>query len=508
MSTAKRVCTNSEYRKYWVAAHKGIISCGIGDEAGQNIIVAWKDLEPLPVSWLSFSTWDNVATFRNINVDSYPESADASDQQDDFDYEQFIPGYLKVMEEEAQRNKARAERFNTEFHPPKVDLLPLAPEVKQKVKSVYHGETDGGFITGFNIMSAEEQAKIKARAERFMTTEGESGSKEKEDGDDGDDDDEFNTREKRERRAERFGLPIFEDVNKALTLYHSLMPLTVPRRDIDLIVGKNENGEPLYDSDIRLDALHVYGNLFSVFTKDILSLFKEYGPSHVEWLNDCTVNVVFEDHYSCARALAGLGEEIVVPSLPQGFLPKSMQEDEGEQANNEANASSSTADATTAATNSSSASGDMEATSAVLSALNIFTESEKEDVVDSVEVLGEIKSKGWKVASLAVADRYVLIRPAAHSDIKSEMSTGYRTIKTRRVRYSGNRRNNNSGNDRRRHARRRERDEYDDDQIMQEGEGGEGMAEMNEDDNETQTKRARTDKFNGEFNDGDEVVDE
>lgn len=38
-------------------------------------------------------------------------------------------------------------------------------------------------------------------------------------------------------------------------------------------------------------------------TKDVLQYFEVYGPSHVEWIDDSSCNVVFKDNFSAKRAL-------------------------------------------------------------------------------------------------------------------------------------------------------------------------------------------------------------
>ena len=38
-------------------------------------------------------------------------------------------------------------------------------------------------------------------------------------------------------------------------------------------------------------------------TKDVLKYFEVYGPSHVEWIDDSSCNVVFKDNFSAKRAL-------------------------------------------------------------------------------------------------------------------------------------------------------------------------------------------------------------
>jgi len=63
----------------------------------------------------------------------------------------------------------------------------------------------------------------------------------------------------------------------------------------------------------RPEAVHVYGT-DSMSTRDILSIFSEYGPSHLEWINDSSCNIVWMDSESAARVVWVLGEPIKMGS--------------------------------------------------------------------------------------------------------------------------------------------------------------------------------------------------
>merc|ERR1712032_916809 len=45
-------------------------------------------------------------------------------------------------------------------------------------------------------------------------------------------------------------------------------------------------------------------------TDDIMSYFKDYGPSYVEWINELSCNVIFEDEFSSKRAMMKLSQDI------------------------------------------------------------------------------------------------------------------------------------------------------------------------------------------------------
>lgn len=92
----------------------------------------------------------------------------------------------------------------------------------------------------------------------------------------------------------------------------------------DWVRPSNLPQTPPRTSTIRLEAVHLYGTN-EMSTKDVLKYFEAYGPSHVEWIDDSSCNVVFPDQFSAKRAVyfqlvdrnANFGEdEDVEPSRP------------------------------------------------------------------------------------------------------------------------------------------------------------------------------------------------
>jgi len=76
----------------------------------------------------------------------------------------------------------------------------------------------------------------------------------------------------------------------------------------------------------RPEAVHIYGvDLLS--TRDLLQYFGDYGPKYIEWLNDSSANVIFNDEATSKRAIAGLGSPLSNDDLPEGALsdPQSIQ---------------------------------------------------------------------------------------------------------------------------------------------------------------------------------------
>jgi hypothetical protein len=65
--------------------------------------------------------------------------------------------------------------------------------------------------------------------------------------------------------------------------------------------------DPRPDEPRRLDTLHIFGT-DTLSNDDVINYFKNegYGPSHIEWINDASCNVVFVDQFTAKRALLGI----------------------------------------------------------------------------------------------------------------------------------------------------------------------------------------------------------
>jgi len=145
-----------------------------------------------------------------------------------------------------------------------------------------------GFVTGFDTETEEEKAKRHVRAARFGIVAAPAPEV-----------DPMLQLEARQARAERFGVPLTE----VAALTSMLARALAPRRD------------PALGDARREDAVHVYGDLSNVFNGEVMALFQPFGPKYTEWLDDSSVNVVFEDQFSAARALAQLGKPL--PQSPE-----------------------------------------------------------------------------------------------------------------------------------------------------------------------------------------------
>jgi len=175
-------------------------------------------------------------------------------------------------EAEKEKNRKRAERFQLDYVEPS----------KTKVFGVKRAAVQQGFATGFDLTTDEEQKKRAARAARFagMVDPGPAENPdllaERAEA--------FEEEEKRKARAAKFGVE-FTEMDEGLE---------------DGLLEEAKEASNMAEQ--RMNAVHVYG-VDKMSTGNIMSCFSGYGPSWVEWINDSSCNVVFEDDPSAARVL-------------------------------------------------------------------------------------------------------------------------------------------------------------------------------------------------------------
>eukprot|EP00753_Platysulcus_tardus_P017006 PLAT6188.1.p1 GENE.PLAT6188.1~~PLAT6188.1.p1 ORF type:complete len:464 (-),score=206.86 PLAT6188.1:75-1466(-) len=182
---------------------------------------------------------------------------------------------------------------------------PAKPAAREPIKR------PAGFATGFDVYSEEEEAKRAARAAKYgiplrkpdmLLKEAMKPRVRDEDWQAEEEEKKEAVRAaERKARAERFGMPLYDDVKAQREAASISKRLREQRRD--LLPGEER----------RLDALHVYGT-DRLDTDDLMNYFSIYGATGVEWINDSSANVLFGDKFSATRALRGTTEEI--PPLP------------------------------------------------------------------------------------------------------------------------------------------------------------------------------------------------
>ena len=77
-----------------------------------------------------------------------------------------------------------------------------------------------------------------------------------------------------------------------------------------------ERKEPGPDIPRRPEAIHLYG-VDCMSNSDCLSYFGDHGPTFVEWIDDSSCNILFEDEFTAKRALIGRGK----PLPPEDATP-------------------------------------------------------------------------------------------------------------------------------------------------------------------------------------------
>jgi hypothetical protein len=182
-------------------------------------------------------------------------------------------------------------------------------------------------------------------------------------------------------------------------------------------------------------------------TEDIMAYFASYGPSYVEWLGELSCNILFEDRFSAARALANMSTELPSPP-PQEVMNQSPEAATTTEERGDADtAKDEDAAATTAA----------------------------------VEAPPDLGNMGWRLCHAPIRkqsnDRYgrrgtrarVLMRVAATTDILTERPTSHPKpppgFTTKRVLGPG------SDYGRHRQKRRRRNDDDDEDAMVGEKQG-------------------------------------
>lgn len=192
----------------------------------------------------------------------------------------------------------------------------------------------------------------------------------------------------------------------------------------DTRLPKKCNVDPTQPTDeTRPEALHVYGT-DSMSTKDIINIFAAYVPSHLEWINDSSCNVVWPDgdNFSVKRVLWALGKPIaegaLMPStktaekkvaLEDSFAKYMEQRDKPKQA-----AAAATAGAAEEKEDAD-ADGDADEAAAAetpaASAEEPETPTKREPTAEETEAL-----KLW--SRMVVKKRVLMIRQATIADVK------------------------------------------------------------------------------------------
>lgn len=195
-----------------------------------------------------------------------------------------------AVDMDEEKLKARAARFCTEYTP--VQVVPAArPSAKSKaVKPV--------FSSGLDLLSQDEIEKRQKRAAKFGTPLVNNGLQPA-------------LTAKEDTKA---SVP----VQNAVDLLQDATPVASELSEAELADQIEQRRQSAMTAERRPDTVHLHG-VDLMTASDCLQFFAEYGNSALEWLNDTSCNVMFEDADSANRAILGLGTLAPPEEAPDGF---------------------------------------------------------------------------------------------------------------------------------------------------------------------------------------------
>jgi hypothetical protein len=275
---------------------------------------------------------------------------------------------LAEYEKERAKARSRATKFGIEYHEPPPDAFLKWSEARR-----LRANPEKGFITGIDTFSTEEKDKALARKRRFALEKrkAEGGGEGGMDGDEEDnensidvgegdrdimeDDEEDNIAEW--EKAKKDPLPVEQAwENWNIVKQFRVDPPTVGTSGSDDTDNgeeeKEEEGKefiPKQPATIVPTKIHLFSIDWAPFkqirTDDILSYFRDYGPSYVEWLGEISCNVLFEDKYSAARAFHAMSQELPSPPpIPSGTMLTSTNSSSGGEIGAEQDATKTSGD--------------------------------------------------------------------------------------------------------------------------------------------------------------------
>ncbi|KAF0700192.1 Aste57867_9276 [Aphanomyces stellatus] len=312
-----RLCSDTTAARYWFqfSLHDATdepsfvqMAMGVGATVGENVVLLGRDVLPatsssLQLDSVGLTSGRSPLKARHIELTSHALAApiDASAttlcvMRDPSGTDLLTVDQRQAFVAACDAAKRRAERFGGIYHAPDVKQFLDSKVVRMMQRS--GGVAEKGFATGFDVTSVDETAKREARRARFnmamtydLPTAREISN--------GASEDDILKRQaelaKRAARAAKFG------VDSTNNLIAASAKVLAERVDLDATL------------DVRDDALHMYSlddAFTSVRTRDILGYFAGYGPSYVEWINDSSCTVVFDDAFTVSRALLALSTDL------------------------------------------------------------------------------------------------------------------------------------------------------------------------------------------------------
>jgi len=362
--SSRHICSNEKFVKYWILLqNNGQISVGVGSAPGKHCIAQMDDslyhalrsgVDAVKYVGLGNSALGRKARdvkVRNVKVMSIPDAFQAfggipishesfnAEMDEDNDTMAKDQELWQEYQRECDKAQQRAVKFGIDYVQPPPNAFLKWSEARR-----LRANPEKGFITGMDIMSKEEKEKAKKRKQRFeeedrknkaVMGEDDGENNEMED-DDMEADEQTQTRKKREPLAleqawdnEELVGDMRIDVPESLYLKEGSQ---------DDAANSTVNAESTMDDDSAADKtvhvptkIHLFAIDWAAFKQirsdDIISSFKDYGPSYVEWLGELSCNIHFEDKFSAGRALEALSRALPLEIPLKTEIVKDMDAD-------------------------------------------------------------------------------------------------------------------------------------------------------------------------------------
>ena len=374
-----RVCCEDTWIDYWIILQGGKLSAGVGATPGKYCLGTMDDsmydmlrsgVDAVRYVGIGNSALQRNARdvrVRNVSVMGIPKHFGLEgipiDEQEEGGSSKFInvlemglygsrqnsgggeanmPSEAELLaeyEKERAKAKARAAKFGIEYKEPAPDAFLKWSEARR-----LRANPERGFITGIDTFSTEEKAKAIARKERFKMEERKRKGLDNEDdegiaGEEGEegmeDDEEDDVAEWEKTKKEPLPMEQAWENWELVKQFRADPPaglLTCGGDDVvvdcptDEMEGGDEKKEFIPKKvSIAPTKVHIFSIDWAPFkqirTDDLMSYFRDYGPSYVEWLGELSCNVLFEDKYSAARAMNAMSTELPSPP-PESVVKK------------------------------------------------------------------------------------------------------------------------------------------------------------------------------------------
>ncbi|EED88959.1 predicted protein [Thalassiosira pseudonana CCMP1335] len=381
VSFPSRVCGENNWVPYWIVLQGGKLSAGVGKVPGKNCIGTLDDtmynmlrsgVDAVRYVGIGNSALQRSARdlrVRNVMVSSIPEhfglggipleecgfvnilemgygsgSGGNSMEEGGGGAVPTEAELLAEYEKERAKAKARAAKFGVEYKEPAPDAFMKWSEARR-----LRMNPEKGFITGIDTFSMEEKAKADARKERFAKDErkrkGLDSDEEEIKGEDGeedmDDDGVDDVAEWEKTKRDPLAIEQAWDNWELVEQFRSDPTDSVVKKECeggtmatDDAMDKSDEVEQKEDFipksvTVVPTKIHIFSMDHQCFkqirTDDLMSYFKDYGPSYVEWLGELSCNVMFEDRHSAARAFHALSQELPTPP-PKDLIDARIKE--------------------------------------------------------------------------------------------------------------------------------------------------------------------------------------